>query len=539
MRNISSAHKIVSRIVWAAATALVFNAAACGSAHKADSPQATVSGTVTDVSGAFVAKATVTANGGLASAVTDAAGHYTLNINAQQTTGGAVFVQADSYAPVSRQITLSTTVQNFILRPYDKVVPIVLPTGSDASVTASVARGDGTVTLTIPADSMVTSSGVAASGNAEVRLTYWNPASDLATAPGSLAARLGPNGNVVLALQSLGMVDVQVVQGTELLQVATGKSLLLDEVLPPAFKSALAQQPNGAHDPFLFYLDNATGLWVLDGNLTYEPTSGTLKGTLPHLTAWNYDLFENWNPPSYCTTDDVLNSRGACAKPETSDLGGCVTGRALQTDGTPLAHQTVRVWLFDFEHISAIDVTTDASGQYCGDVGIRLCVPYGQNPTCNYTQNILSYHLSSPASPALSSLTNPIPNSCSAQSGAYNYATYNAVQYFNDCGLINDDATSQTGNTAPAATPLTTSISACSYCSGQGPGYCNVPGAQLSNACASLPDVTFVPGHGIGTGVTPVCPVMLKQGDACNLKTAVCCPSGTVCSDNVCVPVLK
>jgi hypothetical protein len=413
----------------------------------------------------------------------------------------------------------------------------VLPTGGAPSVTAAVTRGDGTVTLTIPADSMVTASGAPASGNAEVRLTYWNPATDMNNKPASLAARLGNNSNVVLALQTLGMVDVQVVQGTEILQVAPGKILGLDQTLPPKFQDAMAQRPNGVHDPFLFYLDPAAGVWVLDGNLTYDPNAGMLRGELPHLTTWNYDLFENWNPPGYCTTDDILNSRGACAKPgEGSDLGGCVVGRALQPDGSALANQSVRLWLFDSEHISAVDVVTDASGNYCTNVGIRLCVPWANDPKCQYTQNTLLYHVSAPASPTVTSLPNPIPPQCEAQSGAYSYAQYQTVQYFNDCALINDDSTDQVRNTTPLTDPASVSISACNYCSGTGPGYCSVAGASLGNSCGKLPDVTLTPGGG---ATAPKCAKLLQMGDPCSADTAACCPVGAVCSDYVCVPSLK
>jgi len=190
----------------------------------------------------------------------------------------------------------------------------------------------------------------------------------------------------------------------------------------------------------------------------------------------------------------------------------------------------VRLWLFDFEHINAVDVLTDATGRYCTNVGIRMCVPWGQDARCQYTENTLFYHVSAPSSPTASSLENPIPPQCVAQSGAYSYAQYNTVQFFNDCAIVSDRDTNQLGNTEPLVAPLSTSISACNYCTGQGPGFCNVAGAQLSNACAQLPDVTLEPGG------PQACAKLLALGEACTLETAPCCPTGTVCDDYVCVP---
>jgi hypothetical protein len=491
----------------------------------------TLTGTVNDSAGAPIAGAVVSVAQVNLQATTDATGRYSLALPKPTPTQTAygISVSSDLHAPVGKRLPVNQAVQDFILRPFDSVTTVVLPSAGQPSVSATAAHGDGSVTLTLPSDSLVTPSGMAATGNATVRLTYWNPSTDVATRPGSLAAALPGNANVMLGLQSLGMVDVQIVQGNDTLQVAQGKHLNLDQVLPGNFQRAMQQRPSGMHDPFLFYFDTAAAQWVVDGKLSYDATKGALMGELPHLTTWNFDAFQNWNPPASCTTDDIINNRANCGKPSDATLGGCVAGKALQKDGTVLANGTVRMWLFDFEHISAIDVPTDATGRYCVDVGTRLCVPSGNNPICTYHTNTINYHVSAPGSPDESNWPNPIPQSCRNQAGAYGSANYaGTMQYYNDCGLVDDDSTSQTGGTKPLVAPHQADISVCSYCDGKGPGSCGVSGVALSQSCTVLPDL-------VGQG--PACKVFLKLGEACSLETGACCLENTICRDQICVPL--
>lgn len=213
--------------------------------------------------------------------------------------------------------------------------------------------------------------------------------------------------------------------------------------------------------------------------------------------------------------------------------------------GGVLANQPVRVWLFDNEHINAIDVTTDGSGRYCVDAGIRYCVPWGDDAGCKYTENTISYHVSSPASSDNSSMANPIPANCKQNGGSYP-----TIQNVNGCSLVKDASSGQGGHNPPVAPVQTASIGACGFCDGRGPGYCAIPGASSSGSCAQLPPVTFTPGKP-PTGSTPptttapkpkptpVCTKTLKAGEACSLATiqTICCPAGYECADRVCVPV--
>ena len=532
----------LSHVLRVAGAAGAVWAASCGSpSHSATAGASAVSfvGTVRSVAGAPVAGARVAPPNDANSsyATTDAAGHYALAMSAADLASHGLAATAEGYAPASRWVPGDATEVDFSLRAYDTVTQVMLPSAVGAVATATAQRGDGAVTLTLGAADLLTAAGAVAQGAAEVRLTYWNPATDLAERPASMAAYLPGNGNgaLLLSLQSLGMVDVQVLQNDQPLQVAPGHTLGLDQVLPAQFKAAMSQRPNDWHAPFLFFQDGNTGAWVLDGNLTYDAAAGALRGQLPHLTTWNYDDFENWNPPASCTTDDILNGRGSCGKPQNSVLGGCMTGLALGADKAPLANQTVRVYLFDFEHTSAIDVPTDGSGRYCVDVGTRLCVPYGNSPECHYTSNTISYHVSSPSSPEQSSMADPLPAQCRSQSATYSYATYkNVVQYFNDCAIVNDDATSQTGSVAALVAPAQAQTQACTYCNGSGPGYCNVAGASLSGACAALPTVTIPLVGGAAPSLPAGCASTLGLGSACSAATAACCATGTSCLGGFC-----
>jgi hypothetical protein len=528
----------IRRLLSPASAWLLALTTACGGAPVADTVNLT--GRVTDPNGAPLAQVRVSASRGTLSTATDANGHFALGLPAAALTPGAIQFAADRFAPVGRRVPTSCATIDVVMRPYDVVQQVVLPTGAAPSVSATAARGEGTLTLSIPPDSMVTPSGAPAQGPAEVRLTYWNPLLDMASSPASLAAQIGQDGNaLVMGLQSLGMASIEVVQGNDVLQVAPGRTLALDQKLPPAYEAAMAQRPNDTHVPFLFYYDMDTALWVLDGKLDYDAATGTLRGELPHLSTWNYDDFENFTPPSHCTTDDILQGRTGCAKPEDSpSLGGCMAGDAFDGNNKPLANQTVRVWLFDSEHISAINVTTDSAGHYCFNAGLRLCVPYGNNPRCQYTDNTIFFHLSSPSTPEASSLPDPIPAHCRSQSGSYNYANYQAVQYYNDCSLVVDDSSNSGGRDTPLAAPSSANIKACSYCPGTAPGSCAVSGVALSSACAQLPPVTFTPG-GKPPG-TPAnrCKTYLQVGKECSPDPAAtaCCPAKTVCQDQLCVP---
>ena len=506
--------RTVNPVILAASLAAVaIGPSGCGGAQKTTATataDSLLAGTVRDAAGNPVAGAKLANPSGSVSSTSNAAGQYTLGVTAAALGNDALAVTAANYASTSRVVPAGTRTQDFVLRAFDTVKAITVPTGSAAAVTASAARGDGTVTLTIPADSLVTAAGTPATGAAEVRLTYWHPINDMHTAPASLVANFIGDGNgpYRLSMQSLGMVDVQVVQGDAQLQVAPGANLGLDHALPDVFRQAMAQKPNDLGGPYLFYYDPNISMWSLDGNVSYNAATGTLMGQLPHMTAWNYDNFEGWSPPSYCTTSDLVAGSGGCGKPQNSVNGGCLAGRALLASGSPAANTTVRLWLFDSEHVNAVDLQTDSSGNYCTVIGTRLCVPGANNTTpCTYTSNDVYYLVSDTDSPDHSSMANPIPAGCGTSGGSYN-----TISYVSQCGLFIDPQTGVYNPPGRSVSPLAqASISVGTTCGGGG--------------CGHIPDVTLS-GTGnktVGTGtLTTKCAATLNLGVACTTSTAAC-----------------
>lgn len=494
-----------------------------------------LTGYVRDPKGAAIAGAEIANADGTQKVVTDASGHYAFAVPVKSLGSGALSAKAASYSPAFRIVPVEMSSQDFTMRPFDTEAAITLPAAPGDTASASAVRDDGKVTLTIPYGSLVTSSGAVASGAATVRLTYWHPINDVKNLPTSLVARLpwsmDSNEPVDLALQTVGMVDVQVMQGDEELQVAAGQHLNLEQAVPEPIALAMAQKPNDMANPYLFYYDTELSRWIADGNITWDASSNTLKAELPHMTIWNFDNFQNWAPPGHCTNDDIVYGTNGCKKPENSSVGGCVAGKALRKDGTPYASSQIRLWLFDNEHVSAVTLPTDAAGNYCVDVGARLCVPTGNNKVnCSYTENTLAYYVSGTGSPNESSMSNPMPAGCSSGSAFQNF-----IAYVNDCSLIADPDTGSSLKNPPASTPATTTIKAYTYCSN-------------SAACTHVPDTTIsvdVPKTPGGT-TTPTpppdpCAKRVPRGSACNtsVKTKqICCQEPYICEDYVCVDPL-
>lgn len=506
----------------------------CSDSKTSASGQPNLSGYVRTVAGAAVAGAEVATADGAHKVTTDSSGHYAFDLTVPELGSGALSAKAASYSTAFRIVPAAASTQDFTVRPFDTEQVVTLPATASDTATAVATRDDGKVTLTIPYGALKTSTGAVATGAATVKLTYWHPINDANNLPASLVARLpgtaDSNTPVDLALQTVGMVDVQVWQGDEELQVVPGQHLNLDQVVPKTIALAMEQKPQEMPNPYLFYYSANDSRWLVDGNISYDANTTTLKAELPHMTIWNWDNFQNWMPPSHCTNNDIVYGTNGCNKPEGSSVGGCIAGKALKKDGSAYANSQVRLWLFDNEHIQAMDVKTDASGAFCTEVGTRLCLPTGNNQVrCDYTTNTLSYLVSSTKSADESSMANPIPAECSAANSAYS-----PFSFVNDCGIIADPDTGSPVKHKPRSTPATTTIKAYTYCSN-------------SASCTHVPDTTIsvdVPKTPGGSSTPPPdpCKKYVTKGAACNKldpANQICCVAPLTCSDYVCVDPLN
>lgn len=430
-------------------------------------------------------------------------------------------IQADGYARQFRSVRVpalgATNPKVLItLRPHDRLETVTLPSGDNPALAVQITRDDSTLTLSIPADSLVTPAGSLATGTAKVAITYWHAGEDLSSAPGPLIAEA--SGGALQALDTFGMADIEVTQGSDVLQVAAGKHLTLDIGAPAALRSLLAVRGLTVTPPNLYSLSIKTGLWVqegtlADGTLAYD--GQTFSATLRHLSAWNVDA-------------DLSTSNG-----------GCVQGHVKNKCGTSLANKPVIVWFMGGEQVKDFKATTDANGNYCIPTPLTTFGQAQQN----------THYFVSGADPTDTNMCNPAPASCTA-SCPYETSWDGSIPYCSACRYSGESAL-PVGNqpvtfyTDPCNSPRVT-LDACHFCPGQVPSSCTVPnyGAVTAGTpvagCSQLAEL--VTTEACAPAAAPdVCTTAAAkhEGDSCG-PTDTCCPRADLtCADRVCVPTTE
>lgn len=203
-------------------------------------------------------------------------------------------VRAAGYAPHAFRVPIAAgqTSATFTaaLRPVDRVSHFTLPSSSDGPTSFSIVRSDGQVTVTVLPNTLVMPNGKIAVGDANMSLTYWNPTESLRTAPADLN---GADANgIPRALQSFGMVHVEVEQAGQMLQIAPSKNLPLAFQMPPELAAQLSRP--GSTKPALYCMNSNTGLWERPGQAAASPLifaddHGAVTTQLPHLGSWGLD----------------------------------------------------------------------------------------------------------------------------------------------------------------------------------------------------------------------------------------------------------
>lgn len=164
------------------------------------------------------------------------------------------------------------------------MAPVGVTQTIDASEQSSVRHREGGVT--IPANSLADAEGKLVRV-AEATVTVALPSDERYTDvfPGEFVGTRENGGSV--GLESFGIVDVDLRdEAGNRLQLAQGKTA--DVIIPI----------DPAHDPGtptvpLWYLDEATGKWVEQGQLTRDDTAKVYRGTVSHFSTWNCDQW--WN----------------------------------------------------------------------------------------------------------------------------------------------------------------------------------------------------------------------------------------------------
>lgn len=243
------------------------------SSNKNSSTSSTgVSGTITDMSGTGLAGATIAV--GNSSTVSGADGKYSL-----ATAVGEISVTAtlQNYAQNNRVVTVKSgaqTSQDLKLAAIDTFKEF------DANLgTTLVAK---TANIVLPT-SYVLEDGNAYTGTVTARATY----NKVTTTAGNEAFP-GPflgleTGGDTKVLQSYGFIDVT-------LNDANGNKLNLGEsataTLTYPMDDNITETP--ATIP-LWYFDTVKGIWVEEGEATYDAVTNTYSGTVTHFSTWNLD----------------------------------------------------------------------------------------------------------------------------------------------------------------------------------------------------------------------------------------------------------
>ncbi len=239
-------------------------------------PRGTVSGVVETTSGGLEnAEVRV----GTKSTRTNEEGYFVLgDIGAGDV---VVSVESDGYAPTYRSISVldaqTTHLEHVVLLPIETEV-------FDAATGAEVATGNGVGTVVFGAGTLVTASGAAFDGDAEVSMLASLPeeAGFLDGFSGRFEGRR-TDGSVV-PFQSFGYMSVAITDA------ATGAALALDdgasaELRLDVVDGPLAGMPESVP---MWYFDETEGVWIEEGAATLD--GGGYTADVEHFTIWNWDL---------------------------------------------------------------------------------------------------------------------------------------------------------------------------------------------------------------------------------------------------------
>lgn len=250
---------------------------------------AAVRGTVRTVFGALISGATVSAVGTGTSAVTDAKGSAALTLETGKTftlkitkTGFAEQFEVVSVAATAKAASFEASL---LERQPARTLPRIEAGGR------AVAK-DGVV-VELPANSLVTASGGAVTGEVSVTMTPVNVMTDdIGGFPGRFEGIA--TGGSSTPLVSYGTVEYELTQGGAEVNLAPGKTA---QITMPFYAS---QHPDGSSVKVgdsvpLWSLDEKTGIWKQEGsgavvNSSMSPTGFALQATVSHFSWWNIDV---------------------------------------------------------------------------------------------------------------------------------------------------------------------------------------------------------------------------------------------------------
>lgn len=288
-------------------------------------PSATVEvrGTVRTVFGAVISGATVSAVGSGVSSVTDARGNAALTLETGKTftlrVTKAGFAESFEVVTVSATAKAASFEASLLERQPARKLPRI-----EAGGRAVAKHG---VTVELPANALVTASGVAVSGEISVTMTPVNVMTDeIASFPGRFEGIA--TGGSRTPIVSYGTVEYELTQNGAEVNLAPGKTAQIEM---PFYAS---QHPDGSRVKVgdsvpLWSLNEETGIWTQEGTgivvvSSISPTGFALLATVSHFSWWNIDVA----PQTATIRVRCLDKLG-----EFIIIGNCqLTGRVLDGD---------------------------------------------------------------------------------------------------------------------------------------------------------------------------------------------------------------
>jgi len=273
-----------------------------------DTDKGSVIGNVTVIDGSPLSGVLVSI--GSIDAVTNADGDYTLN-NIPVSDEVVIKFEKTGYVTtykVARILDDETSLANAAM----SAIGIEQTVNSSSGGTVAT---DG-AEVEIPSNGLVDCDGVPFSGDATVTLTYFDPTGEtyFEAFPGEFSG-IRQSDSTEVPFVSYGFIDVEISDGTNKLQLASGVTSTIKIPIAAAIESS-------APDTIpLWFFDEEDGKWIEEGFAV--KTSGCYIGQVSHFTSWNADaLFE----------DEI----------------SYLTGRVVDENGTPLFNAEIKAEGVDY-----------------------------------------------------------------------------------------------------------------------------------------------------------------------------------------------
>lgn len=209
----------------------------------------------------------------------------------------------------------------------------VQPIPLDTTTTVS----EDTTKVTVEPGDLVDADEGTLTGNANVCVTPIDPSGgEIDLFPGFAASKGGQD----IMIESFAAVDIEIMQGDQPANIASGKTLKVEFPIPDARQNQFTV--GETLNDFLWSLNETTGVWeeglsVTVDVSTTDPTKKAFFAEVPHLSTWNCDRpFQ-----TTCLTGRVVDL----------STGSGIPGAVVRAEGLDYSGRTVRV--------------TDAEGKYC------------------------------------------------------------------------------------------------------------------------------------------------------------------------------